>query len=183
MSARSIGLLPLRGLMWGLALGLLAGCAGAGGGQEKEEEEKGQRSEGTDAFTIVAPRDVEEQIDLGDRGPSVGDVYVFSGPIYDESEQSELGRIDGQCTTTSSPGPSAEARRLCIANATFAQEHEGAEIDTQGVGRLEAEDVVFAVTGGTGDYRDVRGQATFEFRTDGDVVISYELETVPIGLG
>jgi len=177
MSVHGIGLLPsLRGLVWGLALGLLAGCGGAGG-QEKEEE-KGQQSEETDRFTIVAPRDVEQQIDLGDRGPSVGDVYVFSGPIYDESEERELGRIDGQCTTTSAPGPSAEARRLCIANATFAQEHEGAEIDTQGVGRLEAENVVFAVTGGTGDYRDARGQATFEFRPDGDVVISYELDAV-----
>ena len=173
MSTHSIGLLPLRGLMWGLALGLLAGCGGAEGGQEKEQK-KGQQA---DTFTIVAPRDVEEQIDLGEGGASVGDVYVFSGPIYDESQERELGRIDGQCTTTSSPGPSAEARRLCIANATFTEEHEGAEIDAQGVGRIEAEDVVFAVTGGTGEYRNARGQATFEFRPNGDVVISYELDT------
>ena len=121
----------------------------------KEEEQSGQ----ADTFTVVAPRDVEQQIDLGSQGPSVGDLYVFSGPIYDETEERQLGRIDGQCTTTSSPGPSAEARRLCIANATFTEEHEGAEIDTQGVGRLEAEDVVLAVTGGTGDYRNARGQA------------------------
>jgi hypothetical protein len=134
-------------------------------------------SEQADTFTVVAPRDVEEQIDLGEEGPSVGDLYVFSGPIYDESESSELGRIDGQCTTTSSPGPSAEARRLCIASATFVEEHEGAEIDTQGVGRLEAEDVVIAVTGGTGDYRNARGEATFEFQSDGRVVITYELDT------
>ena len=113
MSVHGIGLLPsLRGLVLGLALGLLAGCGGAGG-QEKEEE-KGQQSEETDRFTLVAPRDVEKQIDLGDRGPSVGDVYVFSGPIYDESEERELGRIDGQCTTTSSPGPCVRVRgRSC----------------------------------------------------------------------
>jgi hypothetical protein len=37
--------------------------------------------------------------------------------------------------------------------------------------------VVFAVTGGTGDYRDARGQATLEFETDGDVVVTYELDT------
>lgn len=178
MSAYSIGLLPLRGLLWGLALGLLAGCGGAGGGQEKKEEEQGQQAEQADTFTVVAPRDVEEQIDLGEVGVSVGDVYVFSGPIYDETESSQLGRIDGQCTTTSSSGPSAEARRLCIATATFVEEHEGAEIDTQGVGRIEAEDVVLAVTGGTRDYRNAQGQATFEFRTDGDVVITYELDTV-----
>jgi hypothetical protein len=70
--------------------------------------------------------------------------------------------------------PSAQARRLCLANPTFVEEHAGAEIDTQGVGRLEAEDVVLAVTGG---YRNARGEATFEFQSDGRVVITYELDT------
>lgn len=153
-----------------LGLGGLAGCAG--GGQEEEQSEQ------VDTFTVVAPRDVEQQIDLGEEGPSVGDVYVFSGPLFDEAEEEELGRIDGHCTTTSSPGPSAEARRLCIANATFVEEREGAEIDTQGVGRLEAEDVVLAVTGGTGYYRNARGVATFEFQTDGRVAITYEVDEV-----
>ncbi len=166
MSVRSIGWLAFVGFVF-------TGCAAESGGG-KEEEHSGH----ADTFTVVAPRDVEQQIDLGSQGPSVGDLYVFSGPIYDESEERQLGRIDGQCTTTSSPGPSAEARRLCIANATFTEEHEGAEIDTQGVGRLEAEDVVLAVTGGTGDYRNARGQATFTFEADGRVVIDYELDEV-----
>ncbi len=157
-------------LVIALGLGLLAGCAEEGGGGDSQEEQANN-------FTVVAPRDVEEQLDLGEEGPSVGDVYVFSGPVFDESEDSELGRIDGQCTTTSSPGPSAELRRLCIANATFSEERGGAEIDTQGVGRLEAEDVVLAVTGGTGDFKNARGEATFRFETDGRVVITYELDT------
>ena len=50
-------------------------------------------------------------------------------------------------------------------------------IDTQGVGRLEAEDVVFAVTGGTGDFRNARGQATFRYEEDGDrITITYEVD-------
>ena len=57
------------------------------------------------------------------------------------------------------------------------QEDEGAQIDTQGVGRLEAEEVVLAVTSGSGDYRNVRGEATFEFQGDGRVVITYEVDT------
>ena len=170
MPARGVGqqlINLLLGLM--LALGLLAGCTsdgGSGGGQDEQAS----------TFTVVAPRDVEEQVDLGSQGPSVGDVYVFSGPLFDESEERQLGRIDGQCTTTSAPGASAELRRLCIVSATFTEEHGGAEIDTQGVGRLEADDVVQAVTGGTGDYQNARGQATFTFETDGRVVITYELE-------
>ena len=174
MFARGVGRVRLIDLSV-LALGvvLLAGCAAEGGGGQ-EEEQAGQ----ADTFTVVAPRDVEEQTDLGEQGPSVGDLYVFSGPLFDEAEDRQLGRIDGQCTTTSAPGPSAELRRLCIATATFVEEREGAEIDTQGVGRLEAEDVVVAVTGGTKDYRNARGQATFRFERDGRVVITYEVDEV-----
>ena len=96
----------------------------------------------------------------------------------DESENRELGRADGQCATTSSPGPSAEARWVCNVTSTFSEEREGAEIDAQGVGRIEGEDVVFAVTGGTREFRDAQGQATFEYEEREDrIVITYEVDT------
>jgi hypothetical protein len=41
--------------------------------------------------------------------------------------------------------------------------------------RVEAEDVVLAVTGGTGIYQNARGQATFDFRQGDRVVVTYEL--------
>jgi Dirigent-like protein len=133
---------------------------------------------GEESFTVVAVLEEENEEDLGEEGPSIGDLYAFSGPLFDESEETELGRFDGVCTTTSSPGPSAEARRLCNVTATFVEEREGAEIDAQGVGRIEAEDVVFAVNGGTGEFRAARGQATFEYEEREDrIVITYELET------
>jgi hypothetical protein len=133
---------------------------------------------GEESFTVVAVLEEENEDDLGEEGPSIGDLYAFSGPLFDESEETELGRFDGVCTTTSSPGPSAEARRLCNVTSTFTEERDGAEIDAQGVGRIEAEDVVFAVSGGTGEFRTARGQATFEYEEREDrIVITYELET------
>ena len=133
---------------------------------------------GEDIFTVVAALEEEQEEDLGEEGPSVGDLYAFSGPLLDESENTEIGRFDGECTTTSTPGPSAEARRLCNVTATFVEERGGAEIDAQGLGRIEAEDVVFAVSGGTGEFRDARGQATFEYEEREDrIVITYEVET------
>jgi hypothetical protein len=133
---------------------------------------------GEESFTVVAVLEEENEEDLGEEGPSVGDLYAFSGPLFDESEETELGRFDGVCTTTGSPGPSAEARRLCNVTSTFAEERDGAEIDAQGVGRIEAEDVVFAVNGGTGEFRAARGQATFEYEEREDRIdITYELET------
>jgi len=74
-------------------------------------------------------------------------------------------------------GTSPEAWRLYVANATYRRGARRAEIDTQGVGRLEGEDVVLAVTGGTGNYRNARCEVTFEFQSDGRVVITYELDT------
>src|ERR671921_2384654 len=133
---------------------------------------------GEESVTVVARLEEENEEDLGEEGPSVGDLYAFSGPLFDESEDTELGRLDGVCTTTGSPGPSAEARRLCNVTATFTEEREGAEIDAQGMGRIEAEDVVFAVNGGTGEFRAARGQATFEYDEREDrIVLTYELET------
>ena len=131
-------------------------------------------------FTVVAPNAEQKEIDLGKSGPSLGDLFVFSGPLQkepdsDEESGEEIGRVDGQCTTTSAPGPSSEQRQLCVVNATIENKEPGAEIDTQGVGRIEAEDVVLAVTGGTGLYRNARGQATFDFRDEAKVVIKYEL--------
>src|SRR3712207_2275941 len=125
-------------------------------------------------FMVVAPDAEQRRIDLGQRGPSLGDLFVFSGPLQNRSG-AEVGRLDGQCTTTSAPGPSAEQRQLCIVNATFENTTPGAEIGTQGVGRIEAEDVELAVTGGTGIYQNARGQATFDFRQEDRVVITYEL--------
>jgi hypothetical protein len=133
---------------------------------------------GEESFTVVAVLEEENEEDLGEEGPSIGDLYAFSGPLFDESEETELGRFDGVCSTTGSPGPSAEARRLCNVTSTFTEERDGAEIDAQGVGRIEAEDVVFAVNGGTGEFRAARGQATFEYEEREDrIVITYELET------
>ena len=37
--------------------------------------------------------------------------------------------------------------------------------------------MVIAVTGGTGNYRYARGEATFGIQGDGGVVITYELDT------
>ena len=123
----------------------------------------GLTTPGEESFTVVAVLEEEHEEDLGEDGPSIGDLYAFSGPLFDESEDTELGRFDGVCTTTSSPGPSAEARRLCNVTSAFVEERDGAEVDARGVGRIEAEDVVFAVTGGTGEFRAGRGQATFEY--------------------
>ena len=40
---------------------------------------------GQETFTVVATLEEEQEEDLGEKGPSIGDLYTFSGPLYDES--------------------------------------------------------------------------------------------------
>ena len=114
------------------------------------------------------------EIDEGDEGPSLGDELIVSGPLTNRSGNTVLGRLDVSCVTTSAPGPSAELRQLCVSTAS-ALGAPGPEIEMQGVGRLEAEDVDAAITGGTGIYREADGFATFDFSTEGKVVITFHV--------
>ena len=100
-------------------------------------------------------------------------MFVFGGPL--KNKQGKLrGRIDGECTTTSAPGPAAEQRQLCVVILTALGE-PGAEIEMQGVGRVQAEDVDFGITGGTREFQDAGGRATFDFTRRGRVVITFRV--------
>lgn len=125
-------------------------------------------------ITVVAPSAELDRIDLGKRGPSLGDLYVFAGPLKMRGESRTIGRLDGQCTTTSNPAGAQQQRQQCNITATF-EDQDGAEINLQGVGRLLAEDVDFSVVGGSGRYANVRGEATFDFRNADRVVIQFRL--------
>jgi hypothetical protein len=124
-------------------------------------------------FTVVAPDTERVRIDEGMRGASAGDRLIFAGPI--RQRQKDVGRIDGVCTTTSNPAGPAERRQLCVITASFNDRDPGSEIEMQGVGRIQAEDVVLGVAGGTGNYANVRGTATFDFRTAGKAVVTFRL--------
>jgi hypothetical protein len=125
-------------------------------------------------FTIIAPTTDEVEVDVGKKGPSLGDMRIFSGPLLNE-DRTTIGRLDGHCIVTSSPGPTAQRRWQCFITATFQDAEPGSEIQAAGVGRVEAEDVILSVTGGAGEYQNVRGQALFDYRQQGRVVITYEL--------
>jgi hypothetical protein len=141
------------------------------------------------SFTIVAPATDETELDFnrvqgGTPGaPSQGDMLIFSGPVRPEaSSQRRLGRIDGVCTTTSTPAESGpeEDRQVCTVTVTLGgrgiapAEDEG-EIYLQGVGRVEAEEVVLGVVGGKQDFQNARGQASFDYSNEEQVTIDFEL--------
>ena len=125
-------------------------------------------------FTVVAPATEEKRVDVAPNGQSIGDMFIFSGPINTRAGR-EMGRIDGVCVTTSSPGPQDELRQQCTNTLTFAGQ-DGAELYIQGVGRIQAEDVIMGVTGGNRAYENASGNATFDFRQEDQVVITVRLD-------
>lgn len=114
--------------------------------------------EGKD-LDLVAPTGERSVVDVGDDGVSLGDMTVFSGSLEDGGDRA--GRIDGVCTITSSSGDDAELRQRCEVTLTLGDGET--ELQLAAVGRVEADDVVFSVVGGGGDYRGAGGDATFDY--------------------
>jgi ATP-dependent protease HslVU (ClpYQ) peptidase subunit len=111
-------------------------------------------------FDLVAPAGERSVVDVGAEGASLGDMTVFSGAL-----EGRDGRIDGVCTITSNPGPDDERRQRCEVTLTLGDGET--ELQLASVGRAEADDVIFSVVGGGGDYAGAGGDATFDF-TDPD---------------
>jgi len=82
----------------------------------------------------------------------LGAVAVFSGPVREDGER--IGRLDGECRTTSLE---PEPRERCALTLTLGDGEE--EVQLAGVRRVAAEDVVLGVTGGSGGYAGAEGDA------------------------
>ena len=106
-------------------------------------------------------RDTQQaSIDLGDHGPGPGDVFVFAGDLTDGTATGpKAGRADGSCTTTSGDG-TQPGFLLCDITLTL----RDGQIQTQAVYNSAAlfggSILPIAITGGTGNYRGVRGDGT-----------------------
>lgn len=119
--------------------------------------------------TIVAQLTEQEHTEAtpGAPGDSLGDLYVFSGPVASPAGS----RLDGHCVITSAPG-GGEDRQQCFVTTTIQTGEQ--EIQMTGVGRVEADDVLMSITGGTLDYCGARGQALLDFRTPDTIRVTFQ---------
>ena len=104
----------------------------------------------------------ETDLDLGARGDSQGDQRIFSGSIADRHGK-RIGETKGHCTLTDP----RDHRFVCVEIFTFENGSitiEGSNpIAEEGAGQAQDEEErASAVTGGTGVYANVRGEATEE---------------------
>jgi len=91
----------------------------------------------------------DAQVDLGQKGPSLGDERIFADTLLDANGK-KVGHDAGVCTFTSLAPPEAACQ------ITFVL--PGGEVSTQFLNAPPPRKLA-AIVGGTGAYRGTRGQA------------------------
>jgi hypothetical protein len=131
------------------ALVLSSGTAAAdGGGKGKHRE---------DTLKLVATTIQEEFVDLGEPGPTLGDMFVFSEVLRERGR--EVGTSGGVCTITEAVPPYTVVTFHCVATLSLRR----GQITLQGLIEVQGEDdpgpFTVAITGGTGRYIGAGGEA------------------------
>jgi hypothetical protein len=137
---------------------------------------------GRNTLTVLTkpPQEIKF-VDLDPQGVSHGDMRVVNAPLYDESGKKRIGRVDLFCVTTDPADESAEKVHMAECNRTHTL--PGGEISTQGVNAFPKVSalspnsalppkVVDAITGGTGRYAGVGGEARIQTR-ENKVIITF----------
>ena len=141
-------------------LGLVSGTVIANAG--------GANITAPETITVLGTTTKDRYVDVGKPGSSPGDVIVFVERLTDEADDSVLGKGRIQCTVH--VGPWA----ICIGTFDFTGR---GEIVGEGIGALGDDAVSFdvPVTGGTGDFTNVRGEVHIEPVSDGVERETFEL--------
>lgn len=112
----------------------------------------------------------QAQLDLGDKGDSLGDRYVFSGDLFDHEGGTKVGRVGGFCDAVSK-GANGEGEDVCMVHYDLARGQLMASFIGDNAALFGGSPLPFSITGGTGIYRDAQGDGTVTNATDADIVI------------
>ncbi len=117
----------------------------------------------------VVERPITDQvIDIGKRGDSPGDQLPFANPIFNAGNTQRVGSDQGNCVRASA----SQGRWECMWT-TFLP---GGQVTVEGPFLDARATTLLAVTGGTGQYRNARGQMILHVRADGNFDFVFELQ-------
>ena len=121
-----------------------------------------------DEIKMVEHADTDAVTDTGAAGDSAGDILTFANDVYDADDKDKIGTDQGVCFRTA-VGKAWE----CFWTLTL----DKGQITVEGP-FYDAGDSVLSITGGTGDYKDVKGEmALSAIGTDGKKYsFTYRLE-------
>lgn len=136
--------LPVLAAVGVLAFAVVSGGAGTSGSGGK-------------VIHVIEHATSDTVTDTGAAGDSVGDILTFANDVFDASDATKVGSDQGYCIRTEA-GVSWECNLT-----TFLA---GGQIVVEGP-FYDAADSTFAITGGTGAYRNARGQLQLKSRSGG----------------
>ena len=104
----------------------------------------------------------QASLDLGTPGTGPGDEFFYAGDLFDHAGGTKVGHTAGQCTTLSG---NATAVGDVLCTGTFVLDR--GQITAQGLSDYGAlftrgETVPWTIVGGTGIYRNARGDGTVQ---------------------
>ena len=145
-----------------LAVAALAATAVSLGGASLASANPGDHN--GDGRTFFARTVQSTTIDVGDKGFSLGDQFVFTDDLYNKKGGDKIGTDGGVCTivrVTSADDQTGTAQ--CVVTASIT---DHGQITTQGLVDVSGDDTPppfdQAITGGTGDFADAGGYITVE---------------------
>ncbi|MEU7242743.1 dirigent protein [Streptomyces sparsogenes] len=137
----------VRSFAVSLAAALVGVCAV--GSADADAPEKAQ----AEVLELQVRNDQYTNTDLGPAGPSLGDMYVYSGTAVQDGR--DVGRGGGTCQVIHVEGE--ELTTQCL--LTIELERGSLTMQSLWVSGTNALDM--AITGGTGDFRGARGTARY----------------------
>ena len=127
------------------ALAVPFALGGCGGGGSSTTTLKLIEHADTDTLQHIGPANEKD---------SIGDVLGFANPLYNSDNTKQVGTDNGSCIRTA-VGKAFE----CVWTASVS----GGQLTVEGP-FYDAKDSVLAITGGTGDYNEARGQMKLHAR-------------------
>jgi hypothetical protein len=108
----------------------------------------------------------EHVVDLAPKGDSQGDQFPFSNPLFNASDTQQVGRDQGNCIRTNP--------RRGEWQCSWTNKLPHGQITVEGP-FYDSRDSRLSIIGGTGAYREARGQMLLHARSDGyDFVFSID---------
>ncbi|MFI6244872.1 hypothetical protein [Streptomyces sp. NPDC051016] len=151
---------PIRAACLGTATALVTLLACASGADAATHTDAVHAKGGHHVITLIGHLVQQSRFPVSTRGPAQGDRTVFRSLLFDRNDKIQVGETDGTCTTTTVENGGAEE---CVVTYTL----QGGQLSAQGMvfgiltdGKPTIPPPSFdnAITGGTGEFREARGQ-------------------------
>ncbi len=119
-----------------------------------------------DTTLALYEHDTEQHvIDHGSPGPTPGDQFIFAGDVFDRPGGVFLGRANGICTTLTGDDKGGETTCSATFNLDGGQVAVQGTLDSAALFSSGNPNPLF-ITGGTGIYRNARGDGTIQVPVD-----------------